>query len=84
VARQNRRLEARGDEHKLAPVFKNNALRMLRTDKAKEYFDFWEGDRDNTDAAKPCEELLSKAKDLPDGENWTKPPKGTRSTEAIP
>ena len=31
-----RRLEAHGDEYKLAPVFKTNALRMLMTGKAKE------------------------------------------------
>ncbi len=32
-----RRLEAHGDEHKLAPVFKIGALSMLMTGKAKEY-----------------------------------------------
>ncbi len=58
-----RRLEAHGDECKLAPVFEINALRMLMTGKAKEYFDFWEGDRDTTDVAKSCEELLNKFKD---------------------
>ncbi len=42
-----RRLEAHGDEHKLAPVFKINGLRVLMTSKAKEYFDPWEGDRDS-------------------------------------
>ena len=57
------RLGAHGDEHKLAPVFKINALRMLMTGKAKEYFDLWEGDRDQTDAAKSYEELLNKVKD---------------------
>ncbi len=31
-----RRLEAHGDEYKLAPVFKINALRMLMTGKAKD------------------------------------------------
>ncbi len=35
-----RRLEAHGDEYKLAPVFKINALRMLMTGKAREYVDF--------------------------------------------
>jgi hypothetical protein len=34
-----RRLEAHGDEYKLSTVFKINALRMLMTGKAKEYFD---------------------------------------------
>ncbi len=58
-----KRLEARGDEHKLAPAFKINALRMLMTGKAKEYFDLWEGDRDTTDVAKSYEELLNKVKD---------------------
>ena len=47
-----RRLEAHGDEYKLAPVFKINALRMLMTGKAKEYFDIWEADRDPTDSGK--------------------------------
>ncbi len=31
--------------------------------KAKEYFDFWEADRDPTDAAKTYKELLSKVRD---------------------
>ncbi len=34
-----RRLEAQGDECKLAPVFKINSMRMLMTGTAKEYFD---------------------------------------------
>ena len=58
-----RRLEAHGDEFKLAPVFKINALRMLMAGKAKEYFDLWEADRDTTDLAKSYEELLTKVKD---------------------
>ena len=58
-----RRLEAHGDEYKLAPVFKINALRMLMTGKAKEYFDLWEADRDPTDAAKTYNELLGKVTD---------------------
>ena len=33
-----RRLEATGEEFKLAPVFEINALRMLMAGKAKEYF----------------------------------------------
>ena len=57
-----RRLEAHGDEYKLAPVFKINALRMLTTGKAREYFDLWEGDR-GQDAAVAYEELLNKIKD---------------------
>ena len=32
-----RRLEAHGEEFKLAPVFKISALRLLMTGKAKEY-----------------------------------------------
>ncbi len=51
------RLEAHGDEIKLAPVFKINGVRI----KAKEYFDFWEADRDPTDAAMTYQELLNKA-----------------------
>ncbi len=47
----------------MVPVFKINALRMLMTGKAKEYFDLWEGDRDTTDASKSYEELLNKVKD---------------------
>ncbi len=58
-----RRLEEHGVEFKLAPVFKINALRMLMTGKAKEYFDLWEADRDTTDAAKFYEELSGKIKD---------------------
>ncbi len=57
-----RRLEAHGDEFKSAPVFKINALCMLMTRKAREYFDIWEADRDTTDQAKACDELLSKVK----------------------
>ncbi len=44
-------------------MYKVNALRMLMTGKAKEHFDLWEADRDNTDLAKPYEELLTKVKD---------------------
>ncbi len=58
-----RRPEAHGDEFKMPPVYKVNAVRVLMTGKAKEYFDFWEADRDNTDPAKSYEELLTKAKD---------------------
>ncbi len=58
-----RRLEAHGEEYKLAPVFKLNVLRMPITGKAKEYFDLWEADRDPTEAAKSYEELLNKVKD---------------------
>ncbi len=58
-----RRLEAYGDEFKMTPVYTVNALRMLMTGKAKEYFDLWEADRDNTDPAKSYEELLTKVKD---------------------
>ena len=58
-----RRLEAHGDEFKLAPVFKINALRTLMIGKAKECFDLWEADKDHTDPSKSFEELLSKVKD---------------------
>jgi hypothetical protein len=58
-----RRMEAHGDEFKLAPLCKINALRMPMTGKAKEYFDFWQVDHDPTNAAKTYEELLSKVKD---------------------
>jgi hypothetical protein len=59
-----RRLKAHGDEvFKMAPVHKVSAFRMLMTSKAKEYFDQWEADRDNTDPAKLYEELLTKVKD---------------------
>ncbi len=58
-----RRLEAHGEEFKLAPLFKINALRMLMTAKAKEYFDLWEADHGPTYAKKTYEELLNKVKD---------------------
>ncbi len=63
-----RRLEAHGDEYKLVPVFKINSLRMLMTGKAREYIDLWDGDRDNTDAAKSYEEVLSRVKITQEGE----------------
>ncbi len=47
----------------MPPVFKVNALRMLMTTKAKEFFGWWEADRDNTDPAKSREELSTKVKD---------------------
>ena len=47
----------------MGPVFKINALRMLMTGKAKEYFDLWEADQDPTNAAKTYVELLNKVKD---------------------
>ncbi len=37
-----RRQEAHGDEYKLVPVFNVNALRMLMTGRAQEYFDVWD------------------------------------------
>ncbi len=60
---QMRRLEAHGDVLKLAPVFKVSALRVLMARKAKNYFDFWEADRDTTAQAKVREEVLTKVKD---------------------
>jgi hypothetical protein len=59
-----RRLEAHGDEYKLAAVFEINALRTVTTVKAREYFDLWEGDCDKVDAAKSFTELLNKLKDF--------------------
>ncbi len=56
-------LEARGGKLKVSPVFKINALRMLMTGKAEEYFGRREADRDPADAAKTYQELLSKVKD---------------------
>ena len=44
-------------------MFKINALRMLMAGKAKEYFDLWEADPDNTGPAKSYEELLAKVTD---------------------
>ncbi len=58
-----RRLEAHGEESKLVPLFKVNALRMLMTGNAKEYFDLWEADHDPTDAKKTYEKLLNKVRD---------------------
>ncbi len=37
------RREAHGEEYKLPPVFKINALRMLMVGMTKEYFDLWGG-----------------------------------------
>ena len=59
-----RRQEAHGDAYKLAAVFKLDALRTLTAGKAREYFDLWEDDRDNVDAAKSFMELLNKLKDF--------------------
>ncbi len=47
-----RRLEAHGEDFKLGPLCQMNALMMLMTGKAKEYFGFWETDRDPTHAVK--------------------------------
>ncbi len=55
-----RRLEAQGEEFKLAPLLKITTLRMLTTGKAKEYFDLWEADHDPTNVWKTYEELLNK------------------------
>ncbi len=60
---KTRRLEAHGDEFKLAPVFNINVLSMLMAGKDKEYLFSWEAHRDTTDLAKLYEELLTKAKD---------------------
>ena len=58
-----RRLEAHGEEFRLAPVFKISALRTLMIGKSMEYFDLWESDKDHTDPSKSYEELLAKVKD---------------------
>ena len=47
-----RRLEAHGEDFKLSPVFKINALRTLMIGKSKEYFDLWEADKDHTNPGK--------------------------------
>ncbi len=47
----------------MPPVCEVNAPRMLMTGQAKVYFDLREADHDNTDPAKPCDELLTKVKD---------------------
>jgi hypothetical protein len=52
-----------GCEFKMPPVGTVNALRILMTGKAKEYFDLWEAGLDNTDPAKSYDELLAKVKD---------------------
>ena len=59
-----RRLESHGEEYKLAAVFKINALMMLTTGKAREYFDLWEADSGKADAAKSYTALLNKLKDF--------------------
>ncbi len=38
-------------------------MKLTMAGKAKEHFDIWEADRDTTEAAKSCEDLLSKVKD---------------------
>ncbi len=58
-----RRLEAHGEEFKLAPMFKINALRTMMIGMSKEYFDLWEADKDHTEPSKSYEELLAKVKD---------------------
>ncbi len=58
-----RRLEAHGEEFKLALLCKINALRIFLTGNAKEYFDLWEADHHLANAKKTYEELLNKVKD---------------------
>ncbi len=55
-----RRLEADGDEFKLAPVFKITARRTLVIGRSKDHFDLWEADKDHADPGKLYEELLTK------------------------
>ncbi len=57
-----RRLEAHGDEFKMPPAYKVNALRTFMAGKAKESFDLWEADRDNADPAKSYGDLVTKVK----------------------
>ncbi len=71
---KRRKLEAHGDEFKLAPVFKINVSRMLMSSKAKEYFGIREAGRDAIQAAKSYKELLSKVKDhFSEGEDGRRP-----------
>ncbi len=58
-----RRLKVHGEEFKLAPLFKINALRMLMTGQAKEYFELWEADHDPTNTKKTDEDLVNKVTD---------------------
>ncbi len=60
---KTRRLEAHGSDFKLGPALRINALRMLMTGHAKEYFDILQVYRDTTDGSTSTEELLSKVKD---------------------
>ncbi len=60
-----RRLEAHGEEFKLASLYKINVMRMLMTGKAQEYFDVWEADHDPTNAAKTFKMQLNTVKDYP-------------------
>jgi hypothetical protein len=58
-----RRLEAHGEELKLALVFRINALRMLMAGNAKEFVGLWLADHDTTDQAKSYHERLTQVKD---------------------
>ncbi len=53
------RLEAQGDEFKLAPMLKIQAVRMLMACRAKEHFTLGEADRDTGDQG---QRLLKKEK----------------------
>ncbi len=75
-----KRLEAHGEEFKLALVFKINVPRMLMTGKVKEHFDLWEADHDSTNAKKTYEELLNKA----GGASWTSRPRRGCNKEETP
>ncbi len=54
-----RRLEAREEGFKLAPVFEINWRALMA---GEGYLDFWETDRDTAETATPYEELLGKVK----------------------
>ncbi len=68
-----RRLDAHGEEFKLPPLYKFNALKMLMTGKAKESFDLWEADHDPTNAAKTYAELWTRSRIMQGDVSWTVP-----------
>ncbi len=60
-----------GEDFKLAPRFKNNALRIFMTDKAKGYFDLWEADHDPTNAKRLARVCLTMRGDV----SWISQPR---------
>ncbi len=81
-----RKLEAHSEEFKLPPIFKINALNMLMSGEAKEYFDLWEADHDPADATKTYEELLNKVKDyrMRGDVSWIQTPRRGCNKEETP